>query len=85
MKSLLYAKIAGEYILGLLPRGTHDWRKFIKPEELAEHLSRSGVVVQEFAGVTLDPLFTRFRITADLGVNYMAVAQRPAPRLAAGA
>jgi 2-polyprenyl-6-hydroxyphenyl methylase/3-demethylubiquinone-9 3-methyltransferase len=84
VKSLLYAKVVGEYILGLLPRGTHDWRRFIKPEELAEKLRRSGVLVEEFVGVSFNPVFPRFRITTDLGVNYMAVAQRPAPRLAAG-
>lgn len=84
LKSFLYAKVAGEYILGLLPRGTHDWRRFIKPKELAEKLSRSGVLVEEFAGVSFNPVFPRFRITSGLGVNYMAVAHRPAPRLAAG-
>jgi 2-polyprenyl-6-hydroxyphenyl methylase/3-demethylubiquinone-9 3-methyltransferase len=82
VKSFLFAKVAGEYILGLLPRGTHDWRRFIKPAELAEKLSRSGVRVEEFAGVAFNPVSNRFRITRNLGVNYMAVAQRPAPRLA---
>lgn len=84
VKSFLFAKVAGEYILRLLPRGTHDWRRFIKPAELEEKLSRSGVRVEEFAGVVFNPLSNRFRITTDLDVNYMAVAQRPAPRLAIG-
>jgi 2-polyprenyl-6-hydroxyphenyl methylase/3-demethylubiquinone-9 3-methyltransferase len=84
LKSFLYAKVAGEYIIGLLPRGTHDWRRFIKPEELAQKLRRSGVLVGEFVGVSFNPVFSRFRITTDLGANYMAAAQRPAPRLAAG-
>lgn len=82
VKSFLFAKVAGEYLLRLLPRGTHDWRRFIKPAELAEMLSRSGVRVEEFAGVAFYPVSNRFRITSNFGVNYMAVAQRPAPRLA---
>jgi 2-polyprenyl-6-hydroxyphenyl methylase/3-demethylubiquinone-9 3-methyltransferase len=82
VKSLLFAKVAGEYILGLLPRGTHDWRRFIKPTELAEKLSWSGVRVEEFAGIAFNPLSNRFRITTNLDVNYMAVAQRPALHLA---
>lgn len=82
LKSFLFAKVAGEYILRLLPRSTHDWRRFIKPAELAEKLSRSGVRVEELAGVAFNPLSNRFRITTNLDVNYMAVAQRPAPRLA---
>jgi 2-polyprenyl-6-hydroxyphenyl methylase/3-demethylubiquinone-9 3-methyltransferase len=82
LKSFLFAKVAGEYILRLLPRGTHDWRRFMKASELAEKLSRSGVRVEELAGVAFNPLSNRFRITTNLGVIYVAVAQRPAPRLA---
>lgn len=85
LKSFLFAKVAGEHILGLLPRGTHDWRRFIKPVELAEKLSRCGVGMEECVGVGFNPVTHRFRITTSLGVNYMAVAQRPAPRLSAAA
>lgn len=83
IKSLLFAKIGGEYVLNLLPRGTHDWRRFIRPSELTEKLARHGVIVEEMAGVGFNPIWSRFRITADLGVNFMAVARRPVPRLAA--
>jgi 2-polyprenyl-6-hydroxyphenyl methylase/3-demethylubiquinone-9 3-methyltransferase len=76
LKSLLFAKIAGEFILRLLPRGTHDWRRFITPEELAEALARYGVSVEEQVGVGFNPFLSRFRITANLGVNYMVVARR---------
>ena len=79
VKSLLFAKIAGEYILRLLPRGTHDWRCFIKPDELADRLARHGVPVVERVGVGFNPFRARFRLTTDLSVNYMAVARRPAP------
>ena len=77
VRSLLFAKLAGEYILRLLPRGTHDWRRFIQPDELAEVLARYGVTVEERVGVGFNPLLTRFRITTDLNVNYMVVARRP--------
>ena len=85
LKSLLFAKIAGEYVLGLLPRGTHDWRRFMTPSELTSILEAHGVRVEEVVGVGFNPVFTRFRVTNDLSVNYMAVAERPRPRLAAGA
>jgi 2-polyprenyl-6-hydroxyphenyl methylase/3-demethylubiquinone-9 3-methyltransferase len=83
IKSLLFAKIAGEYLLKLLPRGTHDWLRFIKPGELTEKLARCGVVVEKAVGVGFNPIWTRFRITADVGVNYMAVARKPMLQLVA--
>jgi len=82
LRSLLFAKIAGEYILGLLPRGTHDWRRFIKPSELAASLKIHGLHVREVVGVGFNPVLTRFRLTDDPSVNYMAVAERPRLRLA---
>lgn len=82
-KSFLFAKIGGEYILNLLPKGTHDWRRFVKPEELAVSLARFGVVVDDMVGVAFNPIFHSFRLTKDLNVNYMAIARRPALRVAA--
>lgn len=75
-KSLLTAKIAGEYVLRLLPKGTHDWRKFVTPAELAATLERNGVEVTARTGVAFNPLRRAFRLTDDLAVNYMAVAIR---------
>ncbi len=83
VKALLFAKIGGEYVLNLLPRGTHDWRRFVRPRELTEKLAGHGVIVSEMVGVGYNPIWNSFRITGDLSVNFMAVAQRPAPRLAA--
>jgi len=82
IRSLLFAKIAGEYVLKLLPRGTHDWRRFVKPAELSAMLARHGVPVNETVGVDLNPITSQFRITAGVAVNYMAVAQRTPIRLA---
>jgi 2-polyprenyl-6-hydroxyphenyl methylase / 3-demethylubiquinone-9 3-methyltransferase len=82
LKSLLFAKIGGEYILQLLPRGTHDWRRFIKPAELETKLARHGVRVEDLVGIAFNPVTSRFRTTSDVSVNYMAVARRPKPHLA---
>ncbi len=83
IKSLLFAKIGGEYLLNLLPCGTHDWRRFIRPDELSGLLGRYGLVTDAVVGVSYHPLFGRFRLGTDTGVNYMAVAGRPKLRLAA--
>lgn len=77
VKSLLFAKIAGEYILRLLPKGTHDWGRFIRPPELADKLARHGVSLTELVGATYSPWTGAFRIGDDTSVNYMAVAVRP--------
>jgi len=82
LKSLLFAKMAGEYVLRLLPKGTHDWNRFIRPHELLTKLERFGVHMTETVGVGYNPFSQRFRITANTAVNYMAVAVRPSsPRL----
>lgn len=73
LKSLLFAKIGGEYILRLLPKGTHDWRRFIRPRELAAKLEVFGARVEETVGVSYNPLTAGFRISRDQSVNYMAV------------
>jgi len=75
-KAFAFAIVGAEYVLGLLPRGTHDWRKFVRPSELAAALRRAGARVTELAGMTYSPLAGRWSITKDLGVNYFAVAAR---------
>jgi 2-polyprenyl-6-hydroxyphenyl methylase / 3-demethylubiquinone-9 3-methyltransferase len=77
VKSLLFAKIVGEYVLRLLPKGTHDWNRFIKPHELAALLDRFGVLTTEIVGVGYNPFNQKFRISGNTAVNYMAVAERP--------
>jgi 2-polyprenyl-6-hydroxyphenyl methylase/3-demethylubiquinone-9 3-methyltransferase len=77
LKSLLFAKIAGEYILRLLPKGTHDWDRFISPSELEKRLEPHGLETTDVVGVPYNVLTGSFHITGDLSVNYMAVASRP--------
>ena len=74
LKSLALAKIGAEYLLRWLPAGTHDWRKFVRPSELAAHLRRHGANVTDLTGMAYDPLRGSWSPSRDLGVNYMAVA-----------
>ena len=74
LKSLALAKVGAEYVLRWLPAGTHDWRKFVRPSELAAILRRHGLDVAELTGVTYDPLRRSWSLSRDLGVNYMGVA-----------
>ena len=76
LKSFGLAIIGAEYILGWLPKGTHEWEKFIKPEELREWLANNGVTVKAESGVTYHPLAGEWRKAKDMDVNYMVVGQR---------
>jgi 2-polyprenyl-6-hydroxyphenyl methylase/3-demethylubiquinone-9 3-methyltransferase len=75
-RSFVMAKLGAEYLLRLLPIGTHDWRMFVTPGELDAALRRSGLRVTDLAGMTMDPLTGRWRETRDLRVNYLAMAER---------
>lgn len=74
-KAFLMAIVGAEYVMRWLPRGTHDWRKFLKPEELAAHLGRANLEAGDFTGLTYSPLSGRWSTRAhDLSVNYMVTA-----------
>lgn len=77
-KSFALGIVAAEYILRWVPRGTHDWKKFIKPSELARALSQAGATPGMMTGLVYDPLATKnFRLSAsDLSVNYFMSATR---------
>ena len=77
LKALALAKVGAEYLLRWLPRGMHDWRKFLTPEEVRAFLSTEPVRVQGPVGVVYDPLRDRWSLSGDAGVNYMMVATRP--------
>lgn len=76
LKSFAFAIVGAEYILGLLPRGTHDWRKFMSPSEVARPLRQSGLAVGPMAGIHYNPLTGAFRQTEDLSVNFMLAAHK---------
>jgi 2-polyprenyl-6-hydroxyphenyl methylase/3-demethylubiquinone-9 3-methyltransferase len=75
-RSFLLAKLGAEYLLRLLPIGTHDWRMFVTPAELGAGLRRAGLRVTDLAGMTRG-LDGRWRESRDLGVNYLAMAEAP--------
>jgi 2-polyprenyl-6-hydroxyphenyl methylase/3-demethylubiquinone-9 3-methyltransferase len=76
MKSYALAIVGAEYVLGWLPRGTHDWQKFVTPEELEEAIAANGLAVTAREGVSYNPLADRWSRSADLDVNYMLAAVR---------
>jgi 2-polyprenyl-6-hydroxyphenyl methylase/3-demethylubiquinone-9 3-methyltransferase len=76
LKSLALAKIGAEYVLGWLPRGTHDWNRFIPPTELKVSLEESGLTILKTQGVSFDPLGWDWKLSSDVDVNYMVVARR---------
>ena len=74
LKSLALAKVGAEYVLRWLPAGTHDWRKFVKPSELAAVLRRHGLVLTDLGGIVYNPMRDAWALGRDLDVNYMALA-----------
>ncbi len=76
LKSLALAKIGAEYVLNWLPRGTHDWNRFIAPEELKTTLEECGLTILKTQGVSFDPLAWDWQLSNDVDVNYMIVAKR---------
>jgi len=76
LKSLALAKIGAEYVLGWLPRGTHDWNRFIPPTQLKASLEESGLTILKTQGVSFDPLGWDWKLSSDVDVNYMVVGRR---------
>jgi 2-polyprenyl-6-hydroxyphenyl methylase/3-demethylubiquinone-9 3-methyltransferase len=74
-KSFALGIVAAEYVLRWLPRGTHQWDKFVTPGELTHHLARNKLTITEQTGVTYNPLADRWGLSADMDVNYMVVAE----------
>jgi 2-polyprenyl-6-hydroxyphenyl methylase/3-demethylubiquinone-9 3-methyltransferase len=70
-KSYLFAVIGAEYVLRLLPRGTHDYLRFLKPSELARFARDAGLRPVELLGMTYNPLSKQYRLGADTDVNYL--------------
>ncbi len=76
LKSLALAKFGAEYVLRWLPRGTHDWNRFVEPARLHGLLTEAGLTVQKTQGVSFDPVNWAWKLSGDTDVNYMVVAGR---------
>ncbi|MGN6309712.1 MAG: bifunctional 2-polyprenyl-6-hydroxyphenol methylase/3-demethylubiquinol 3-O-methyltransferase UbiG [Xanthobacteraceae bacterium] len=74
-KSFALAIVGAEYVLRWLPRGTHQWEKFVTPVELARHLENCRLGITEQAGVVYSPFADRWSTSSDMDVNYMVVAE----------
>ena len=70
-KAYLFAIIGAEYIMKLLPRGTHDFKKFIRPSELGAWSRDAGLTVKDIIGLTYNPLTKHYKLCNDVDVNYM--------------
>jgi 2-polyprenyl-6-hydroxyphenyl methylase/3-demethylubiquinone-9 3-methyltransferase len=77
LKSFAFAIVGAEYVLRWLPRGTHQWDKFVTPDELEAALNDSGLSVIEDGGVIYNLLADRWQLSDDMDVNYMLVAEKP--------
>ncbi len=77
-KAYLFAVIGAEYILNMLPKGTHDYAKFLRPAELARFAREAGLDVAEIIGMSYNPLTQSYRLGDDTSVNYLMRAVRPA-------
>jgi 2-polyprenyl-6-hydroxyphenyl methylase/3-demethylubiquinone-9 3-methyltransferase len=76
-KSFVFAIVGAEYVLRLLPRGTHEYAKFIRPRELAAMAREAGLEVVQILGMTYNPLTRRFALGRDTDVNYLVACRKP--------
>ncbi len=77
LRALAFAKIGAEYVLGWLPRGAHDWSKFLKPEEIRGFLAGEALQVDGPFGTAYDPLADRWSRSQDCGINFMMTVAKP--------
>lgn len=76
VKSFALAIVGAEYVLRWMPRGTHQWNKFVKPSELARSLSNNNANIVDISGVTYSPLNDDWKLSKDVAVNYMMCAEK---------
>jgi 2-polyprenyl-6-hydroxyphenyl methylase/3-demethylubiquinone-9 3-methyltransferase len=76
-KSYLFAVIGAEYVLGLLPKGTHDFARFIRPSELDAWLRATGLELEHIIGLVYNPLTRVYKLAPDVDVNYMLCCRKP--------
>ncbi len=78
MKSFALAIVGAEYVLRWLPRGTHQWDRFVRPDDLHRQLRANGLTVGAVTGMVFNPLKDEWLLAGDTDVNYLVAAHRPA-------
>ena len=76
-KSFLFAIVGAEYVLKLLPKGTHEFSRFIRPAELARWIREAGLDLVQFKGLEYNPITRRYWLSGDTSVNYMVACRKP--------
>ncbi|MBU0915310.1 bifunctional 2-polyprenyl-6-hydroxyphenol methylase/3-demethylubiquinol 3-O-methyltransferase UbiG [Aquabacterium parvum] len=76
-KSFLFAIVGAEYVLKLLPQGTHEFSRFIRPAELARWIREAGLELVQFKGLEYNPITRRYWLSGDTSVNYMVACRKP--------
>ncbi len=76
-KSFLFAIVGAEYVLNLLPKGTHEYKRFITPSELAAMVREAGLTVSGFTGMTYNPFTKHYALNDDVSVNYIVACRKP--------
>ena len=76
-KSYLFAIVGAEYLLNMLPKGTHDWGKFLKPAELTRFVRQAGLEVHELVGMSYNPFTKVYSLGRDTDVNYLLACRKP--------
>ena len=76
-KAYLLAVLGAEYIMNMLPKGTHDYQRFIKPSELAQWCRQSGLTVRHISGIQYNPMNQEFKLGSDVTVNYLLHCSKP--------
>lgn len=77
-KAFMFAVVGAEYLLQMLPKGTHDYKKFIKPSELSQWAREADLELKDISGLSYNPLTKAYKVSNDVSVNYMAHYVRPA-------
>jgi 2-polyprenyl-6-hydroxyphenyl methylase/3-demethylubiquinone-9 3-methyltransferase len=78
VKSFMLAIVGAEYVMKMLPAGTHEYARFIKPSELAQYCRDAGLELQASRGLTYNPLTQRYSMGTDTDVNYLLACRKPA-------
>jgi 2-polyprenyl-6-hydroxyphenyl methylase/3-demethylubiquinone-9 3-methyltransferase len=76
-KSFLFAIVGAEYLLRMLPKGTHEYAKMIRPSELAAHCRAAGLSLEQTQGMEYNPLTQRYWLSSDTSVNYLVASRKP--------